>query len=53
MVATVFKCTSLGIDKLTKMYRCYCPVTKQIIISKDVTIDESSLKKDNLKGKER
>jgi hypothetical protein len=53
MVATVFKCILLGIDKLTKRYRCYCPVTKKVIISKNVTIEKSSLEKNNLKGKER
>jgi transposase InsO family protein len=33
-------CTLLGIDEYTKGYQCYCPASKRILISRDVTIDE-------------
>jgi transposase InsO family protein len=42
MDATATRCILLGLDDLTKDYRCFCPRTKQILISRDVTVIESS-----------
>jgi hypothetical protein len=42
MEAKAARCIFLKLDELTKGYRCYCPKTKRILISRDVFIIESS-----------
>jgi hypothetical protein len=41
MEAKASTCILLGIDDLTKGYRCYCPRTKRILISRDIIVEES------------
>jgi transposase InsO family protein len=41
MEAKASTCILLGIDDLTKGYRCYCPITKCILISRDIIVEES------------
>jgi hypothetical protein len=44
MDAKAVQCILRGIDDLTKGYRCFRPTTKRIIISRDITVVESSLR---------
>jgi hypothetical protein len=41
LASKVLPCILVGLDEHTKGYRCYNPTSKKIIITRDITFDES------------